>query len=152
MIKFVPPTEELILELVENMREEEVAEVWAAAKFTPKDAIEWSLNRAHEAACAVYDDKLLCIFGVSARSLMSDVASPWLLTTNENKNRPRHLLKWTKLVVKRWSTMWPVLENYVDNRYDASLRWAKWAGFTVHDPQPYGPFGLPFNKIEIRRD
>jgi len=152
MIKFTLPTDDLVQELADNMRQEEVDEVWASGKHTPYEAVKYSLEHAHEAYAAVLDGKLICIVGVSPLSLLSDMASPWLLNTNESKNKPRHLVKWTKTFIDEWKTQWPILFNYVDARYEASLRWAKWAGFKVYDPQPYGPFGMPFHKIEIRRE
>jgi hypothetical protein len=42
-----------------------------------------------------------------------------------------------------------VLENFIDARYEAAVRWAKWLGFDVGAPVPYGPAGMPFHPARL---
>ena len=154
-MEFVAPDERHVLQLAENMREEEIREIYAASGEGPYSAISQALQVSEEAHAAVDDDgTLLAITGVIPWSglWVRTTAVPWLLTTQALPSRPRNLLRGTKIFVDKWKDTFPVLFNHVDARYEQSVRWAKWAGFTVHPAVPYGFLGLPFHKIEIRND
>jgi hypothetical protein len=90
---------------------------------------------------------LLAILGLSPLTLLGDIASVWLLTTGVYG---RDVLKWTPVFLSRWRQSYNLF-NYIDAEYTSALRWAKWAGFTVHPPEPFGSFGYPFCKIEMSR-
>lgn len=140
-------------QLAENMRPEEVAEVWASHGEKPLPAIRRSVARSLDVFATMSDDdKLLLITGCAPLSWLGGEGSPWLLTTTELPKQPRILLKQTKVFMDKWRQEYGTLINWVDARYEASLRWAKWAGFTVYPAEPFGYLGLPFHKIEIKRD
>lgn len=141
-----------IAKLIKDMRDEEIAEIWASHGVRPEDIILYLTESSRDVSTVLYKGKVLCITGIVPFSLISDVASPWLLTTNEMKKYPRILLKGTKFFLDKWKKEYRILENQVDARYTASLRWAKWAGFTIYDAEPYGYLQLPFHRIQIRRD
>lgn len=153
MIEFVTPNETSFKELDKYARVEEVNEVLASHNSSIYHAAKKSC-RDSTYAYAVQDrsrDCLLAIFGVHPKTLLSLVAVPWLLTTVHLREDPRPLLKYTKKMIELWLEEWPVLENFVDARYEESVRWAKWSGFEVEDPLPYGYAQLPFHRIVIRR-
>lgn len=136
--------------LAANMRSEEVAEVWASSGRNPYEAVRTSLDRSWDAFTAWQDDKLLCMSGVYRASPVSNRGCPWLLTTNDMKANPRALLHYSKQAVTGWLDEFLILTQMVDARYEQSVRWAKWVGFTVYPPEPFGPLDLPFHRIEIR--
>jgi hypothetical protein len=126
-----------------------VEEVIASSNLSIGSAVSDAIDRSAECYSGLVDGVLFSIFGVVPSTLLGRTASPWLLSTVDSK--PKYLLKFTKPVLQHWLTVWDCLENYVDARYAASLRWAKWAGFDVEAPIPYGPQGLPFCHIVIRK-
>jgi hypothetical protein len=134
-----------------SMRSEEQAEVFASLGFTPEEALTHAIGASEEAYAAFLGDTILCIFGITPYALVTQTASPWMLTSDAMPKHPRLLLKYTKLAIERWLERYPILINYIDARYEPSLRWARWAGFTVSAPQPYGLFDMPFCRIEMRK-
>ena len=151
MIKFVQPIEEHLVELHRNSRPEEQAEVWASNLSTVYEAAKSSLEKSIEAYTALEDDKVMGMLGLCPYGpKMGDTASPWLLTTVLAPKKPRYLLN--KKFINKWNKEWPVLENFIDARYLASIRWARHLGFTIYDPEPYGPFQYMFHRIQIRRN
>lgn len=141
--------------LVENLRDEEWDELWASHGQPAWDVVPVTLALSDEAFAIYDDDILLGITGVVPyfkNHMTNGMGSPWLLTTKEMPKRPRILLPWTKVFLEKWSQEYRCLYNYVDARYKASLRWAKWSGFEV-DPVPTlrGPFNMPFHKITFQR-
>lgn len=152
MHSFELVTEAHIQELAENMRPEEVDEVYASHGQSPLEAATRCVERSTEAYTTLEDGRVMSITGCAPRSWMSGIGSPWLLTTNNMKKSPRHLLRHTSHFLNKWRNEYDVLINFVDARYEGSLRWAKWAGFTVHPAEPFGYLGLPFHMIEIRRE
>lgn len=148
MIKLVEVEDKYLKELEENAPEEQVLEVYAShAKNIFKVAKEGAL-RSEEAWVALHNDEVVGVFGVIPVSFLGHVASPWLLTTGKY---PKLLLKYTRIILPYLLDKWPILTNYIDARYEASLRWAKWAGFNIYPAEPYGREQLPFHRIEMRK-
>ena len=133
MVEIKPATYHDCLFLELDAREEEVREVRRSHDQTIYQAAKQSIEQSYEAVSVWKDDKLLCITGIVP--IDDNVSCPWLLTTNELKKHPKLLLKWTRYYVEKWNQMWPVLQNYIDAEYKESLRWAKWAGFEVYEPE-----------------
>jgi hypothetical protein len=151
MIEFTSVVDEHVQALSNTMRSEEVAEVYAAMGASPEQALHTCLSNAEEAVTVLDDGAVLAMVGVSPISYLGCIASPWMLTSETSRTHARDYIRYTKDFVNRWSTKYHLV-NYIDARYEASIRWAKWAGFTVHPPQPHGYLRLPFHMIEIRRN
>lgn len=135
-----------------DAREEEIAEVYASDGIDIRTAILKSIDKSTEVHTILDGDRATAIFGLRPLDLANGIACPWMLTTNEMKKHPRTLIRVTKPIVNIWNSEWNILLNYVDDRYEASLRWAKWAGFEVFPPQEYGFLKLPFRRIERRKN
>ena len=152
-VTFEWATEEHAQLLADTIREEERLEVRRHSGRTPLEAILRSIRLSDEAfACFGPDGRLLCITGVTPWTALGEpVASPWLLTSTHIKKHPKLLLWGTKLLLERWRERYVALFNQVDAEYTQALRWAKWAGFTVHEAMPrYGHIGGDFHVIEMR--
>ncbi len=90
--------------------------------------------------------------GVAA-GLLSTSGRPWMLGAMA-LDRPaaqRALLAFSRLVVTIMRERYDWLENYVDARYEAAVRWIQWMGFTVDPPAPYGICGEMFRRLYWRR-
>lgn len=152
MNRLLPVTEEHVRELQEFAKPEEVAEVAASTGDTIYEAVMRSWNKSVEAYTGVdLEGRVLGITGVAPYNIMSTTASPWLLTTTRMFANKIWFVKQTKFLVNKWRDEWETLENFIDARYVASLKWAKVVGFTVHPPEVHGVQQLPFHRIEIRR-
>lgn len=78
--------------------------------------------------------------------------APWLLGSPALTRRPLDLLRPARAVVADWLRVYGVLLNYVHAEHRESVRWLKWLGFTVEDPQPLGVRGEMFRPFWMRAD
>lgn len=93
------------------------------------------------------DDEPAAIFGL-AGALLDDVGHPWLCTTPAIERIKLTFLRCARIEVEMMLEARPHLVNYVDQRYDRAQRFLRALGFTLHDPEPYGPKGELFCKFE----
>lgn len=147
----VPATAEHVLELGARMRPADAAEVLASGGYAPVDAVADAVAHSAEAWAGLIGGELAAVFGIVPGSFLSFEAYPWLLTTATVERHPRAFLRTCREVVDDWLERYPVLVQAVDARYDAALRWARWLGFEVEPPAPFGVAGLPFCRITMRR-
>lgn len=146
-VSFVPTTKEHILECVENIREQDKAEVFAAYGHSPTEALERGTLYGAETALA--DGRVVAIFGIHTRCPLTHVGSPWMLTTYEVEKHRKLFLKYTKKLVNHWHDTHRYMFNYVDAEYVEAIRWLKWLGFTIHPAEPFGPYRAPFHKFDM---
>ena len=151
MKQIVPTTEEHLEELARTMRTADVDEVWASNHHTPKESLERSFSMSAEPFTGLVDGEVVCIFGVALQTPLSDAGSPWLLASDLVEDHAHTFLRVNRVYVREIKKRYPLLENYVDCRNAASIRWLKWLGFEFDEPAPYGPEGLPFMRFEYRR-
>jgi len=143
-------TEEDCLAVALNMREADAAEVLASGGYTPKDAVLTSFGLSHETFAAVVDGEVLAVWGVAPLNILDGAAVVWMLTAKALEKWALFFLRKCRAEVRRLLQHWRVLLNAVDARYTKALRWAKWLGFEVLDPAPFGVAGLPFHVIVLR--
>jgi hypothetical protein len=148
----VPATEEHAAELVANVRAADAAELWAGWRHTPAEAVAASMRVSRDTLAGIEPGgKLLCLFGVAPATALSDFASPWMIGTEELPRHARAFLRvsraWTGLIREEYS----ILLNYVDERNVLAVKWLRWLGFTIREPEPFGPDGLPFHRFEAIR-
>ena len=149
--EIVPATVDHVIELALNMRVEDQNEIWAAAHFTPWEALVSSISFTDIPYAGLADGKVLCIFGVGTRSLMSNKGVPWMLSTNLVSDHMRAWARGSRTAFEYMTRNINSLENYVDARYTSAVRWLAWLGFTVHPAEAYGMDGTPFCKFTWER-
>jgi hypothetical protein len=92
------------------------------------------------------------IFGCGAFSLLGGIGSPWLLGTAELERAPRSLTRQGRRYIRRMLDSFPELINFVDARNEKSIRWLRAIGMSLDPvPVPYGLYGLPFYRFELRK-
>tara|TARA_R110000868_G_scaffold411706_1_gene707820 strand:- start:40797 stop:41246 length:450 start_codon:yes stop_codon:yes gene_type:complete len=137
MITMLPATDDDARELAPLLRPEDRAEVLALG-LEPVDGLLQSLAGAREAWTWRDDGRIICMAGVSPLSLIGSTGIPWLLGSPLVADHRRDFLVETRRMVAHWLTLFPVLRNVVDARYEAAIRWLHWLGFTIGDPFPLG--------------
>ncbi|GAB5471420.1 MAG: hypothetical protein Kilf2KO_44500 [Rhodospirillales bacterium] len=138
--------------LAADLRAADRLEILAATGLAPLPAIEESIRVSSQVWSGLVDGEMVAIFGLRRPSLLSDRAYPWLLGTNAVARHPRPFLRLSKAAVADWRTRFRLLENYVDARNAAAIRWLAWLGFTIHPARPYGAQGLPFHRFTMEGD
>ncbi len=134
-----------MLELASTMRAADVAEVWAAAHFSPEEALLASMEFTLDPRVGLVDGEVMYMCGVAQPILLSNWGFCWVLTSHLVDENPRWFLRCSKAWVAEVRLEHSLLLNYVDARHIVSVRWLKWLGFTVLPPRPLGVDQLPFH-------
>jgi hypothetical protein len=150
MITHRAPREGDAERLEAGLRSADRAEVAAAHGDRIAQVIRHSIAVTPDCIVSEADGELLCIWGTAPVSLLSDEGIPWLLGTNRIYRHSGLLTKTAKGYFQHALTIYSRLENYVDARNTASIRWLKRLGFALDEPRPYGVAGLPFHRFEMR--
>ena len=151
MVKFGPPTQEAIQFIADNMREEDIIEVWASGRHTPIEALEMSIKNSRKIVIVYADDVPLAALGIVSRDFLSGVGVPWLLSADQALKHKRQFLELSPPVIEEMLDMCPKLINYVHAENRLSIRWLKWLGFTIEDAKPTGPGGELFHRFTMER-
>lgn len=135
------------------MRDLDRQEVWAQSLSTPLVALRKGLRSSIESFTATADGVPFCMFGVAPLTKLGSGASPWLLTSQDIRKHRVQLMRYSAPVLHYWSReMYPYLVNIVDARHKPGLAWARHIGFKLTKVPSYGPLGVPFYLIELRRE
>lgn len=145
MVKFRAPTQDDIIRIGENMRAADVAEVWAAGRRGPCEALYRSMRASNECVTIDIEDEPIAMMGVAKRSLLSDEGYIWLLGTNGVAKHYRKLAPTIPPTLAAMGKHCKVLRNYVHERNTLSIRWLRRMGFTLDEPAPYGAIGDSFH-------
>ncbi len=144
--KIVPVETSHVAAVAHSMRPSDVAEVMASCGHDPLKALWESIRISDATWTLLLDGQPSAIFGVVS---VEDGGVVWMLTSNLVDKHPVAFLRTCRPVVEALLTHYGRLFNYIDARYEVALRWAKWLGFTVGHPLPFGVAGLPFHPVWI---
>lgn len=134
------------------MRRADREEVWASHRMTPEEALRFSVGRSGEHAWAVErGGRIVTLFGCAPMSLVGSSGTPWLLGSDEIQDIRLTFLKYSRPIVRQLSARFALLENWIDARNTLHLDWARWTGFRVEEPEPYGVYRQPFCRIVMKR-
>lgn len=133
-----------------RMRRADVDEVRAASGKSPREALEFSVDRSNEAYTALFNDVPAAMFGVGWINIINGIGAPWLLGTDEVEKNYRHFLRGSKWWIGQLSSRYDILTNVVDDRNTVSKRWLAFLGFTLFEPTVIGVERRPFRKFELR--
>lgn len=152
----VPATREHAVELAPRLRATDVAELLAARGMAPLAALLEAIERSDTAEALLLDGEVVALFGTGPyrRSTLLGgpaVGVPWLLGSDALTRDRRLLVRLARRQVVRMLLRYPILVNAVDARYAGALSFARWLGFEVGPPAPFGAAGLPFCLIRLRR-
>ena len=151
MVRFGEPTPEAIKFISDNMRKEDVAEVWASGRYTPLEALEMSMKYSKKAVVVYDDDIPLTVLGLVLRDFLSGIGVPWLLSAEQALKHKRKFLELSPPVIEEMLDICPKLVNHVHIDNKLSIRWLKWLGFTIEDPKPTGMHGELFCRFTMER-
>lgn len=129
-------------DLAPRLRSPDVAEL-AANGRAPLEGLTRCVALSDLAYAITADDRVLALYGFAP--INETTACPWLLASDDLSTRHRSwLLRNTQRIVRSGDHLWTRFWNRVDARNAVHLRWLGWAGFTVEEAAPHGPFSMPF--------
>lgn len=149
-MQIVQATHEHILPIATNLRQSDLDELEASSGQHPIKIVTEGFNSSSKCWTIMVDNHPSVIFGVAPICVLSGVASPWLLGTDESRKVRRVFLVEGRKHVKEMLDMYPRLINYVDARNKQSIRWLKWLGFAIMPAIKYGVNGELFHPFEMR--
>jgi hypothetical protein len=138
------------LELADVMREADVAECEAIGGH-PLDHLIASLDASAVAYTVRFDGEVAAMYGAGPAddTTLCSRGVAWLLTGRRVAQHPKAFLKLCRPAVAELLGLYPVLENAIDARYAAAVRWAKWLGFVVEPAVKLGPAGALFHHVRL---
>lgn len=148
-------TEDDIRYVSSRMRERDRLEVWATLEMEPEQGIRESIAKSDFAKTLVIGSTPVGIYGVSTVTASLSGrrwGAPWMLTTEDVPKCRRAYLQATKEILPSLLKNHDVLLNYVDDRYEAAIRWLKSLGFWVGPAIRYGLHGEMFRPFAIDRE
>lgn len=140
-----------IVFLRNNLRKEDIAEVWAASHHNPEQALLEAYIFSILRHTLTLNNEPIAMFGLIPDSLLSDEANLWFLGSEKISKCPKSFLKACRVFIDSMLQMFPKLYNYVDARYEKSIRWLKWCGADVYGPQSFGVEKMPFHYLVFKR-
>lgn len=149
---YVKPAEAWHIPIVaQDMRDADRLEVLASHGMTPQEALEECIKQS-DIAFTGFDKKgvPMLMFGAGSESILDPVGIPWMLTAENIYSMQMEFLRVSRYYVFMLRKRYPLLENYVDARYDMAVRWLAWCGFTIHEPEPYGVEGQLFRRFTMK--
>lgn len=115
-------------------------------------AMEESFRQSNYVRVVTEGSKILCMFGlIPPATLLGDAARPWVVSSADAFRYVREWLKLPEIYLGEMLARNHTLENWADARHTVRLRWLRRLGFTIYEPSPYGPLGLPACRFRIER-
>jgi len=148
--EIVPATLAHAEAMAPNMRQADRDEIWAASMSRPLDSLRNGVMASAHAWAGLADGEIACIFGVAPQSRLTGSGYAWMLATPLIERHQVTFLRHCRPAINDMSRGFTYLHNYVDARNTKAIRWLRWLGFTLHDPEPHGVMGLPFHHFEMR--
>jgi hypothetical protein len=148
---FVKPTDDALTHVADNMRDLDVAEIWASHNHTPIDALRLGVESSRYSAVVCYDDIPCAVFGLVIGSIVTSAGSPWMLGTNDVTLDKRGFIKESKILLSEMQDVCGDLVNYVHSNNTPSIVYLRHLGFIIDSPAPYGANAELFHKFYLTR-
>ncbi len=140
-----------VFELADNLRMDDITEVWRSHHKTPQEALFDSFTGSAVCMTIECNEKPIAMFGVVPHSVMPNVATIWLLASPELEKVQRAFLKHSRYFIDTMLGYYPLLINYIDVQNTVSLKWIKWLGAEFGPIVPYGVEGCSFQYFQFKR-
>lgn len=134
-------------DLVARMRPADAEELEASSSIPARDIANMSVRHSIKSASAFINGRLACIIGVCPISILGGHGCPWLLGTTTLADNPKAILSQMRPLLDEICETFPVLENHVYSGNIQAIRFLRRAGFSIHEAEPWGEFGLPFHRF-----
>jgi len=136
--------------LAPRLRAADIEELRAAhgADADALSILRHGLAVTPDALAAVQDGLVIALLGCApGGTMLTPSGIPWLMGSDECAAHARIFVARGRQAVGEWLRQYGRLENCVDARHAASIRWLKRLGFTIHPVQRCGPCGALFHRF-----
>jgi len=143
------PTLEDIDFLAKNARELDKKEVFFSSGMNIDDILKSTPNILNDCYVWEINSKLVAMYGISNWGGDNNVI--WMLATDEFDKYKNIFRRDCKKIVKEMVNGKNYVYNYIWCEHRKAIKWLKWLGFTILDPEPIGINGELFCKFELRK-
>lgn len=150
-VTYKPASKAHIDRLVVTMREADKKELRSTVNWSFERILSHSVNSSVRSASVFINGELVCIMGVTAKSLLNGVGCPWLIGSTALAKYKRELIAESKRLLPELMGSFSKLENYVHSENKQAVRYLKHIGFTIHTAEPYGCNGELFHRFEMEK-
>ena len=131
-VRIIPATEAHALEIAPRLTVSRgICDAWRQMKRTQEDAVLYNVRHSTHAWAAYADNELAALFGLAARSIVDDSATPWLLPTTIVYRHRVKFLRMSIAFIAEARRIYPTLTGIVDQEHTQSIAWLKWLGFKI---------------------
>ena len=141
----IVPLEPKHASIVPHLRRADVEEIRAMTGLEPQIAVAYSIAHAAPGWAVEKDGRPEAVFGVGP--VTEELGRPWLVGTDEVAKHPVLFYRISRRIVDAMKARYEKLENWVDARNTLSIRWLKWAGFYIEEPEKMGAEGRLFHRF-----
>ncbi len=149
--RIVPATAAHIAEMLPHVRQADIEEFLAINGSKPEQVLLTGLKISTFACAGLINGRVVTIFGVAPGSMIGGTGTPWLVGTDDLERYQRTFLRRCRNVVNAMLSVYPYLENYVDERNHVAKAWLHWLGFRLEESAPFGVKGLNFHRFHLER-
>lgn len=144
-LDFIIPTDRHIRMISEDIKQCDKDELIHAGSTDIHETIISSCAMSKTCVISAFKDVPLVIYGMFPMTLLSDVATIWMVGTNESWKYKREYFYYTRKVIAAMLEEYRVLTNYVHINNQFSIRFLKCLG-AVFEPEHSG-----FTRFTITR-
>ena len=141
-MRWIKANEERAIQVGLNLRKQDELEVALSDGLGPVEAC--MLSYRHSSVCQAIegdDGSCVALTGVVGKTIWLLGSTNLTATKNHRLQLCRHGREWVDFCLE---SAGGYVENMVYSKNKRSIRWLKHLGFTVQDPEPYGPSGALF--------
>ena len=151
-VSIAPLLPEHVQHVADNIREQDRVEIYETSAGQPWPRLTHSVQRSERTATLMVGEEPVALIGVGRLSLTSRTGVPWMIGTEAVRQNARRLLPHGREVVRKMMQGHDILLNMVHVENEASIRWLKSLGFTMHEPRPYGWRGSKFYPFTLKKE
>lgn len=140
MNRLVPAELEHMEKLAGRLRLADLAEIKVGCQDSPLDILLMSFTlSAGNVYTWLRGDEVVAVVGCAP--VERGIGCPWFLGSDTVTDEPRFFVHIANTMIPVWLQTYPLLENVVHAKNEVSIRFLKWAGFVLEEPEDFGDTG-----------
>jgi len=113
----------------------------SAALPVEQDTMHRAMRNSEYVWLCMQDDKIICVWGLIAPTLLSDRAYLWMYTTKYMQEHVFTFVRHSQRALEAALERYPIIVGHTLIGNDKAIRWLKWLGAKFQEPQGQA---LPF--------
>jgi len=137
-------------DLAPRVRKQDVEELEASVDMSVEDQLVFAFKKSTDPKAGVIDGNVECLFGVGVDSLLTVRGTPWLISSDVLVKHAKPFLRGSRDYIRSLEDEYMELSNHVYVKNKDAIRWLRWLGFEIKDPEPFGYKKLMFHPFKLK--